>query len=134
MREIGIKELKNTASRVIEEVESGERIVVTKRGRPTALILSMEDAEDFVLAYADEYVEMRQQGRREYEEGKSVSRASLKRLATQVGAPEGLRGGKSLKVLRGRHDRLYRLRATGRRPPTGSPVRPFPGRLRPALV
>lgn len=73
LREIGIKELKNTASRVIEEVEAGERVVVTKRGRPTALILSMEDAEDFVLAYAEEYVEMRQRGRREYEEGKSVS-------------------------------------------------------------
>lgn len=73
MREIGIKELKNTASRVIEEVESGERVVVTKRGRPIALILSMEDAEDFVLAYAHEYVEMRERGRREYAEGKSVS-------------------------------------------------------------
>ena len=36
LREIGIKELKNTASRVIEEVEAGERVVVTKRGRPTA--------------------------------------------------------------------------------------------------
>jgi prevent-host-death family protein len=72
LREIGIKELKNTASRVIEEVESGERVVVTKRGRPTALILSMEDAEDFVLAYAEEFVEMRREGRREYEEGKSV--------------------------------------------------------------
>jgi prevent-host-death family protein len=72
LREIGIKELKNTASRVIEEVEAGQRVVVTKRGRPTALILSMEDAEDFVLAYAEEYVEMRQRGRREYEEGKSV--------------------------------------------------------------
>jgi prevent-host-death family protein len=73
LREIGIKELKNTASRVIEEVESGERVVVTKRGRPIALILSMEDAEDFVLAYAHEYVEMRERGRREYAEGKSVS-------------------------------------------------------------
>jgi prevent-host-death family protein len=73
LREIGIKELKNTASRVIEEVESGERVVVTKRGRPTALILSMEDAEDFVLAYAEEYVEMRQRGRREYAAGETVA-------------------------------------------------------------
>ncbi len=73
MREIGIKELKNTASRVIEEVEAGERVVVTKRGRPTALILSMEDAEDFVLAFAEEYVEMRQRGRREYAAGETVA-------------------------------------------------------------
>jgi prevent-host-death family protein len=73
MREIGIKELKNTASRVIEEVESGERVVVTKRGRPTALILSMEDAGDFVLAYAEEFVEMRREGRRQYEAGETVA-------------------------------------------------------------
>jgi prevent-host-death family protein len=73
MREIGIKELKNTASRVIEEVEGGERVVVTKRGRPTALILSMEDAEDFVLAYAEEFVEMRREGRRQYAAGETVA-------------------------------------------------------------
>ncbi len=36
MKEIGVKELKNTASRSLEEVEAGERVIVTKRGRPTA--------------------------------------------------------------------------------------------------
>jgi prevent-host-death family protein len=73
LHEIGIKELKNTASRVIEEVEAGERVVVTKRGRPAAVIMSMEDAEDFVLAHAQEFVEMRQRGRREYAAGETVA-------------------------------------------------------------
>jgi prevent-host-death family protein len=73
LHEIGIKELKNTASRVLEEVEAGERIVVTKRGRPTAVIMSMEDAEDFVLAHAEEFAEMRLKGRREYAAGETVA-------------------------------------------------------------
>ncbi len=72
MREIGVKELKNTASRVLEEVEGGERMVVTKRGRPTAVIMSMEDAEDFVLAHAEEFAEMRLQGRREHAAGETI--------------------------------------------------------------
>lgn len=73
MGEIGIKELKNTASRVIDDVEAGERVVVTKRGRPAAVIMSIDDAEDFVLAHAEEFVRMRLRGRRAHEEGKSVS-------------------------------------------------------------
>jgi prevent-host-death family protein len=73
LHEIGIKELKNTASRVLDEVAAGEPVVVTKRGRPTAVIMSMEDAEDFVLAHAQEYVEMRFKGRREYAAGETVS-------------------------------------------------------------
>jgi prevent-host-death family protein len=72
LREIGIKELKNTASRVLEEVEEGERVVVTKRGRPTAVIISIEDAEDFVLAHTEEFAEMRLQGRREHAAGETI--------------------------------------------------------------
>ena len=64
MHEIGVKELKNTASRVLEEVEAGERVIVTKRGRPAAVIMSMEDAEDFVLGHAKEFAEMRIRARR----------------------------------------------------------------------
>jgi prevent-host-death family protein len=73
MAEIGIKELKNTASKVIEDVEAGERVVVTKRGRPAAVIMSIEEAEDFVLAHAEEFVRMRLKGRREYQAGKSAA-------------------------------------------------------------
>ena len=77
MNEIGIKELKNTASRVIDEVEGGERVIVTKRGRPAAVILSLEDAEDFVLAHADEFVRMRAAARRDLDNGRSVALSDL---------------------------------------------------------
>jgi prevent-host-death family protein len=73
LHEIGVKELKNTASRVLEEVEGGERVVVTKRGRPTAVIMSIEDAEDFVLAHAEEFAEMRLRARREQAAGETIS-------------------------------------------------------------
>jgi prevent-host-death family protein len=73
MHEIGIKELKNNASRVVGEVEAGERVVVTKRGRPAAVIMSMEDAEDFVLANAEEYVRMRARSRAENAASETVA-------------------------------------------------------------
>lgn len=73
MREIGVKELKNNASRVIGEVETGQRVFITKRGRPVAVIMSMEEAEDFVLANAEEYVRMRLDAEREHEAGETVA-------------------------------------------------------------
>ncbi len=72
MREIGIKQLKNNASSVIDDVEGGERVIVTRRGRPAAVILSIEEAEDFVLAHADDFVRMRLDGRRAYARGDHV--------------------------------------------------------------
>jgi prevent-host-death family protein len=68
--EIGLKELKASASKVIDEVEAGASYVVTKRGRPAAAIVPIEDAEDLVLANAEEFIRMRRRGRRAYVERK----------------------------------------------------------------
>jgi prevent-host-death family protein len=73
MAEIGVKELKATASAVIEEVESGAAYIVTKRGRPAAVLLPVDEAEDLVLANADEYVQMRKMARRAYAKGRTTS-------------------------------------------------------------
>ncbi|MEX0754902.1 MAG: type II toxin-antitoxin system prevent-host-death family antitoxin [Actinomycetota bacterium] len=72
MAEIGVKQLKATASAVIDEVEDGASYVVTKRGRPAAVLLPIEDAEDIVLANADEYVRMRRQARDAYRKGRTT--------------------------------------------------------------
>lgn len=69
MAEIGIKELKATASAVIDEVEGGAAYVVTKRGRPAAVLMPVEEAEDLVMANADEYIRMRRQARAAYARG-----------------------------------------------------------------
>ena len=77
MAEIGLKELKATASAVIDRVEGGAAFVVTRRGRPAAVLMPVEDAEDVVLANADEYVRMRRAARADYAEGRTVDLADL---------------------------------------------------------
>lgn len=71
MAEIGIKDLKAGASRVIAEVAAGTSYVVTKRGRAAAVIVPVEDAEDIVLANAEEFVKMRRRARAAYSKGRS---------------------------------------------------------------
>jgi prevent-host-death family protein len=39
-KRVGIRELKNETSRIIERVESGESITVTRHGKPVAQIVS----------------------------------------------------------------------------------------------
>jgi prevent-host-death family protein len=73
MAEIGVKELKASASAVIENVEGGAAYVVTKRGRPAAVLLPVEEAEDLVLSNADEYVRMRRAARAAHAKGRSTS-------------------------------------------------------------
>ncbi len=77
MAEIGVKELKATASAVIEEVEGGVAYVVTKRGRPAAVLMPIEEAEDLVLANADEYIRIRRRARADYSTGGAVSLRDL---------------------------------------------------------
>lgn len=73
MAEIGIKELKSGASRVVDEVAAGRSYVVTKRGRPAAVIVSVEEAEDIVLANAEELITMRRRAREAYRRGRTTA-------------------------------------------------------------
>ncbi|MGH2739609.1 MAG: type II toxin-antitoxin system Phd/YefM family antitoxin [Actinomycetota bacterium] len=73
MPEIGIKGLKAEVSRVITEVSGGASYVVTKRGRPAAVIVPVEDAEDIVLAQASAFVNMRRRGREDYRRGRTAA-------------------------------------------------------------
>jgi prevent-host-death family protein len=77
LAEIGVKALKSTASAVIEQVEAGAAYVVTKRGRPAAVLLPIDEAEDLVLAHADEYVRMRREARAAYARGRTVNLKEL---------------------------------------------------------
>ena len=78
MAEIGIKELKAAASQVIDEVEGGAAYVVTKRGKPAAVLLPIDEAEDIVLANAGEFVRMRRQGRTAYKAGRTTRLSDLR--------------------------------------------------------
>ena len=78
MAEIGIRKLKAEASRVVDEVSNGASYVVTKRGRPAAVILPIEDAEDLVLANADELIRIRRRARDDYRRGRSTRLSELR--------------------------------------------------------
>lgn len=41
MREVGIKELKRDASAIVDAVEAGETVVITRRGKPVARLGSI---------------------------------------------------------------------------------------------
>jgi prevent-host-death family protein len=62
---------------VIDRVEAGQAYVVTKRGRPAAVLMPVEEAEDLVLASADEYVRMRREARTAYAQGRTVNLSEL---------------------------------------------------------
>lgn len=47
MAAIGVKELKARAGELIRRIEAGERILITKRGRPVAAMVPVEDPESF---------------------------------------------------------------------------------------
>ena len=65
IREVGVRELKREASRVLAGVVDGERVIVTRNGRPIAVILSIEQAVDLLLTSSEEFVRMRLEARAE---------------------------------------------------------------------
>ena len=50
---VGIRELKNSVSAIIDRVEEGEAITVTKRGRPVARIVSTATPPHLAALVAD---------------------------------------------------------------------------------
>lgn len=50
---------------------AGRSYVITKRGRPTAVIVPIEEAEDLVLANAEEFIAIRRRAREAYRRGRS---------------------------------------------------------------
>ena len=81
MKYVSVRELKNQASRVVREAER-EDVVVTSRGRPVALLQSLdaEELEDYLFYRAEPVrrtIELRWQAYRRA--GKTVPLAHLRR-------------------------------------------------------
>lgn len=80
MSAVGIRELKAKTSEIIERVERGEVFLITRGGRGVSLLLPFgEYVEDMILARAPEFVRLRERGRKEYEQGRTISWTKLKR-------------------------------------------------------
>jgi prevent-host-death family protein len=79
---IGIRELKNRATEVLRTMEDrGSAVVVTRRGRPTALLLPIDspEAEDYVLSHAPEIVSSLRAAESDLRRGKTVTLRSYRR-------------------------------------------------------
>jgi prevent-host-death family protein len=79
---IGIRELRNRATQVLRSLEERRTgIVVTRHGRPAALILPIEapEAEDYVLSHAPEIVASLRAADADLRAGRTVGLAEYRR-------------------------------------------------------
>ena len=67
--EVPITELAHGASAVIRRVEDGERVIVTRRGRATALIVSVETGIEVMLEGSERFALLRREAREELQAG-----------------------------------------------------------------
>ncbi|MHB8577216.1 MAG: type II toxin-antitoxin system Phd/YefM family antitoxin, partial [Dehalococcoidia bacterium] len=76
MGRVSVRDLAKNASSVLDEVERTRRpAIITRRGRPVAVLSSVDaaDLEDFILANAPEYVRGRQLADEEFARGETRS-------------------------------------------------------------
>lgn len=79
MASVGIRDLKAHASDIVERAEAGEAFLVTRRGKPVAVVLPFSvEAEDLILANAPAFVKLRDEARGELRKRQTVGWESLK--------------------------------------------------------
>lgn len=79
MAAVGIRDLKAHASDIVERVEAGEAFLVTRRGKPVAVVLPFGvQAEDLILAHAPSFIKLREEARSELRKGLTVGWETLK--------------------------------------------------------
>jgi prevent-host-death family protein len=87
MAAVGIRDLKTHASAIVERAEAGEAFLVTRRGKPVAVVLPFTiEAEDLILAHASQFIHLREIGRAELRKGKTVGWETLKTKVHQSNA------------------------------------------------
>lgn len=79
---VGIRELKNRAAEIVRALDQGgAAVVVTRHGRPTALILPIDspEAEDYALSHAAEIVASLRGAEADHRAGRTVGLGEYRR-------------------------------------------------------
>lgn len=79
---VGIRDLKNRVTEILRTAEErGSAVVVTRHGRPAALILPIgsPEADDYILAHAPEIVASLREAESDLREGRTVTARSYRR-------------------------------------------------------
>jgi prevent-host-death family protein len=69
VRAVTVTELDRNASAVLADVARGARVIVTKHGMPTALIVSIDDGLQVMLAGSEGFALLRREAREQLEAG-----------------------------------------------------------------
>jgi prevent-host-death family protein len=80
MSAIGVRELGRNPSKVLDELAEGRRpILITRRGRPVAVLtpIDPDEVEDQILAHAPEFVAGRAEADADLREGRTVPLSKL---------------------------------------------------------
>ena len=72
-RAVTVTELDRVASAVIKEVISGKRVIVTKHRAPVAVILSIDDGFEALLAGSESFALLRREAREQLVRGEAVA-------------------------------------------------------------
>jgi prevent-host-death family protein len=79
MKFANVKELQKDASGIISLVEKGEDVIITKRGKPAAVIypLSEDEIEDYMIQHSPGIKKKLEEGLKDSREGKVISLRDL---------------------------------------------------------
>jgi prevent-host-death family protein len=74
MKFANVKELQKDASGIISLVENGEDVIITKRGKPAAVIypLSEDEIEDYMIQYSPGIRKKIEEGLKDSRKGKII--------------------------------------------------------------
>jgi prevent-host-death family protein len=75
MKFANVKELQKDASGIISLVEKGEDVIITKRGKPAAVIypLSEDEIEDYMIQHSPNIRKKIEEGLKDRREGKVIA-------------------------------------------------------------
>jgi prevent-host-death family protein len=85
MAAVGVRDLKTHASDIVERAEAGEAFLITRRGKPVAVVLPFGvEAEDLILGRAPAFIKLRAEARTELRKGMTVPWESVKRKTNRA--------------------------------------------------
>jgi prevent-host-death family protein len=90
METVGVRDLANRASAVLDQLEQGgQPVIVTRRGRPVAVLcpIDAEEFYDYVLAHSPEFVAGRKAAEERFARGEYGE--PLDDVITQLDAEDG---------------------------------------------
>lgn len=72
VRAVSVTELSRAVSATVEQAISGDRVIVTKHGAPVAVIVSLTDALEALLAGSENLALLRREAREQLDRGEAV--------------------------------------------------------------